>query len=58
MKTPKSGRSLKFDTKWSYAAAPETPDHIQLKEKYELFINGKFVAPASKKYFDTHNPAT
>jgi aldehyde dehydrogenase (NAD+) len=58
MKTPKSGRSLKFNTKWSYAAAPETPDHIQLKEKYELFINGKFVAPTSKKYFDTINPAT
>jgi len=48
---------LKFDTAWQYSAAPETPDHIVLADKYDLFINGKFVAPQSKKYFDTINPA-
>ncbi len=43
---------------WSYAPAPEASNHIQLKEQYDLFINGKFVKPQSKKYFTTTNPAT
>jgi aldehyde dehydrogenase (NAD+) len=42
---------------WEYAPAPESTDHIQLKEQYELFINGAFVKPESKKYFDTVNPS-
>ena len=32
-------------------------DHIILADKYDLFINGKFTSPQSKKYFDTINPA-
>jgi len=51
-------RSLDFSTDWGYASAPESKDHIQLKNRYDLFINGKFVAPDSGKYFDTINPAT
>ncbi len=42
---------------WDYAPAPESIDHIKLKDQYELFINGAFVKPESKKYFDTINPA-
>ncbi|MCL4156101.1 UNVERIFIED_CONTAM: hypothetical protein GTU68_019433 [Idotea baltica] len=49
---------LRFEGDWNYAPAPESKDHIQLKSKYDLFIGGKFVAPKSKKYFDTVNPAT
>ncbi|MFZ4549055.1 MAG: aldehyde dehydrogenase family protein [Bacteroidales bacterium] len=30
---------------------------MNIKEKYDLFINGKFVAPKSGNYFDTINPA-
>ena len=56
-RTAKQNTRLKFDTAWQYSAAPETPDHIVLADKYDLFINGKFVAPQSKKYFDTINPA-
>ena len=48
---------IKFNTDWSYAPAPENKDHIQLKNRYDLFINGKFVEPESGKYFDTINPA-
>lgn len=48
---------LDFNTDWSYAPAPESTDHISLKKQYELFIGGKWVAPDSKKYFDTINPA-
>jgi aldehyde dehydrogenase (NAD+) len=43
---------------WEYAPAPEAKDHIKLKSQYDLFINGKFVKPNSKKYFSTHNPST
>ena len=43
---------------WEYAAAPESASHIQLKEKYDHFINGKFEKPSSGKYFDSINPAT
>src|SRR6476620_2460794 len=49
---------LKFNTGWEYAPAPESKSHIQLKDRYDLFINGKFVKPSSGKYFDTINPAT
>jgi aldehyde dehydrogenase (NAD+) len=43
---------------WDYAPAPEAKDHIKLKSQYDLFINGKFVKPNSKKYFATYNPST
>jgi aldehyde dehydrogenase (NAD+) len=49
---------LQFDTDWQYAPSPESRDHIQLKEQYELFIGGQWVKPESGKYFDTINPAT
>jgi len=44
-------------TDWGYAPAPESTDHIRLKERYGLFIGGKFVPPISGKYFKTINPA-
>lgn len=47
---------LDFDTK--YAPAPESKSSATIKPKYDLFINGKFEKPSSKKYFDTINPAT
>ena len=53
-----AGTSLKFFNGWKYAPAPESKDHIHLKKQYGLFINGEFVPPVSKKYFDTINPAT
>lgn len=43
---------------WDYSPAPESTSHVQLKEKYDLFIDGKFVKPSSGKYFSTYNPAT
>ena len=49
VKAPKEG--------WTYAPSPEATDHIRLKPRYEQFIGGKFVAPASGKYFTTANPA-
>lgn len=43
---------------WKYDPAPEAKDHIKLKSQYDLFINGKFVKPNSKKYFDSFSPST
>lgn len=47
-----------FFTDWTYAPSPESTDHIKINKQYDLFINGKFVKPSSKKYFSTINPAT
>src|SRR5258708_378442 len=41
---------------WEYDPAPESADP-KLKVRYDLFINGEFVAPKSGKYFDSINPA-
>ncbi|MDJ0759198.1 MAG: aldehyde dehydrogenase family protein [Woeseiaceae bacterium] len=56
MATPEN--KLAFDGGWEYAPAPESTDHISIKKRYELFIDGEFVKPESGKYFETINPAT
>ena len=48
----------KSESSWNLSPAPESTDHIQLKKRYEHFINGKFVKPVKGKYFATINPAT
>src|SRR5882724_6729716 len=47
---------LIFGDLWEYDPSPETADP-KLKSRYDLFINGEFVAPKSGKYFDSINPA-
>jgi len=42
---------------WEYSPAPESTDHIQLKDRYDLFINGEFVPGVEGRYFDTINPS-
>ncbi|MFO0414936.1 MAG: aldehyde dehydrogenase family protein [Bacteroidota bacterium] len=49
---------LKFDTGWNYDPAPESKNIAQIRDRYELFINGEFVKPLSRKYMPTINPAT
>lgn len=55
---PLEERRLTFGERWAYAPAPEQSDYIKIKPRYQLFINGKFRAPHSGKYFDSINPAT
>ncbi|MGZ4985636.1 MAG: aldehyde dehydrogenase family protein [Chthoniobacterales bacterium] len=55
---PPNERKLSFGDRWSYAPAPESNSYIQIKKRYPLFIDGKFVAPHSGKYFPSINPAT
>ena len=48
---------LEFNGNWNLSPSIENTDHIQIKEKYGLFINGKFIDPISGKYFPTINPS-
>ena len=55
---PLKDRRLNFGNKWDYAPAPEDSKNYVIAPQHELFINGKFVAPTSGKYFESINPAT
>jgi len=55
--TPSGERRLSFGGKWVYAPAPETAP-VKVAPRYELFIDGKFIAPKRGGYFPSHNPAT
>jgi aldehyde dehydrogenase (NAD+) len=55
---PLKDRRLNFGNKWDYAPAPEDSKNYVIAPQHELFINGKFTAPASGKYFPSVNPAT
>ena len=43
--------------KWDYAPAPESRDAASLKKRYDLFIDGEFVAPKDGTRVQTINPA-
>ncbi len=49
---------LNFDGFWEYDDAPQSADHAEVKDQYDLFIGGEFVAPEKDRYFDSTNPAT
>ena len=53
-----NSNKLDFDTGWHYDPAPESPELAKLNDSYDLFIDGKFVKPASGKYFDTTSPSS
>ena len=57
MSKKKDIKAFDFNGAWEYSPSPESTSHVQLKEKYDLYIDGKFVAPSSKTYFKTINPA-
>ncbi|MEO0510609.1 MAG: aldehyde dehydrogenase family protein [Verrucomicrobiota bacterium] len=52
-KTPE----LLFGDLWEFDPAPETADP-NLRESYSLFIGGEQVAPKSRKFFESIDPAT
>ena len=49
---------LDFESLWEYAPAPQSSDFVEVKDQYELFIDGKFVKPSKGRYFKSTNPAT
>ncbi len=56
-KTKKKAPALKFSGDWDYAPAPESTDPVELKDHYELFIDGRFVPATSGNAFPSVNPA-
>ena len=54
----KKNTSTKPSLEWNYSPSLESTSHIKLKQRYDLFIDGKFVKPSSGVYFETMNPAT
>ncbi len=43
---------------WDYAPAPESPEHVRLKDSYGLFIGGEFRDPTDGTRVPSVNPAT
>ena len=43
---------------WDYAPAPESPDHVRLRDSYGLFVGGEFRDPVDGRRVPTINPAT
>src|SRR6476659_2693166 len=43
---------------WDYAPAPESPDHVRLRDSYGLFIGGEFVEPRDGHRVPSVSPAT
>ena len=43
---------------WDYAPAPESTDHIRLRDRYGLFVDGEFKDPSDGRYVASINPAT
>ncbi|MFM1873101.1 MAG: aldehyde dehydrogenase [Planctomycetota bacterium] len=55
---PAADRKLPFGGKWQYAPSREATDYVAIAPKQGLFVGGAFVAPASKRWLATVNPAT
>ena len=49
---------LDFASLWEYDSAPESSANLEIKDKYELFIGGKFEKPSKGRYFKSVNPST
>ena len=47
---------LDFSSLWEYDPAPESAANLEIKEKYQLFIGGKFEKPSKGRYFSSINP--
>jgi len=53
----KKDTALEMGSGWFYAPAPESSP-VKIKDRYDLFIGGKWQKPSSGKYFKSINPAS
>ncbi|HEY6759539.1 MAG TPA: aldehyde dehydrogenase family protein [Baekduia sp.] len=51
-----AGTAARTPIRWDYSPAPESTDHVRLRDRYGLFIGGEFVE--ADAYAPTINPAT
>lgn len=49
---------LVFGERWVYDPAPQSTAEIAIRERYDLFIDGRWTAPRGRRHFETLNPAT
>lgn len=56
--SPNSDAASEFTSLWNYSPAPESSDYITISERYDHFINGKWMSPEKGRYMTTFNPAT
>jgi aldehyde dehydrogenase (NAD+) len=56
-RSKKGEPALDFGSAWEYGPAPESSP-VPLLDRYNLFVDGKFVKPKAGKYFRSINPAT
>lgn len=56
--SPNSDLKLDFASFWEYSSAPESSDHVEIKDEYGHFINGEFVPPEKGRTMTSINPAT
>jgi aldehyde dehydrogenase (NAD+) len=42
---------------WEYAPAPESKEIVHLRERYDLFVDGRSIEPKTGSYFETIDPA-
>ncbi|NCG29092.1 MAG: aldehyde dehydrogenase family protein, partial [Bacteroidetes bacterium] len=47
-----------MSNEWNLAPAAESTSSAEIKERYELFINGEWQAPSDGNYFETISPAS
>jgi aldehyde dehydrogenase (NAD+) len=55
---PPAPAASRAPLRWEYSPAPESTDHVRLRDRYGLFIGGEFVEPSAGAYAPTINPAT
>jgi aldehyde dehydrogenase (NAD+) len=56
--SPNSDLKSEFAAFLNYSPAPESSEHVEIRERYEHFINGEFTEPVKKRYFKSINPST
>jgi aldehyde dehydrogenase (NAD+) len=44
--------------RWDYSPAPESSDHVRLRDRYGVFVGGAFADPRSGAFAPSVNPAT
>ena len=53
---PNKNSTLAAETEWNYSPAPQSSTEVKLRDRYEMFIDGKSCPGDTKDYIETINP--